>query len=349
VSDSTGPAKHEPRPKSWARREWRLLAGLTLSAICLFLAARGVSAEALGSVLSIARWEWTLLAAVVVVATTFLKAVRWKALFLPQRMRLSRVWSVFMVGQMLNVLLPARAGELGRIYLIGKDEKTNSATALSTVVAEKVVDLVMLSLAYLLVAVWLAITPIGLPDWLRDAGTVLIPLTAFASLALLLFARFGRPIWRFLGRGLRPLPARWQAGVNTLAEKTIDGLEAFRVGPARTQVWGWSLLIWMLMALINGLLFPAFGLALSPFVAILLLVVLMSGVAVPPLPGNLGVSAYLCQLVLSLFGTDQETALVYGVTVQIVVYLPLVVLGSLCLLWENWSLRRTTPTSRPVP
>jgi uncharacterized membrane protein YbhN (UPF0104 family) len=137
--------------------------------------------------------------------------------------------------------------------------------------------------------------------------------------------------------------------MNALAEKTIDGLEAFTDGPARIQVWGWSLLIWMLMALINGLLLPAFGLALSPFVAILLLVVLISGVAVPPLPGNVGVSAYLCQLVLSLFGTDQETAFVYGVTVQIVVYLPLVALGSICLLRENWSLRHAAPTSRPVP
>jgi uncharacterized membrane protein YbhN (UPF0104 family) len=82
--------------------------------------------------------------------------------------------------------------------------------------------------------------------------------------------------------------------------------------------------------------FHAFQLPLSVFVALFLLVVLMSGVAVPPLPGNLGVFPYLSQLVLSLFGVSRETALVYGIVLQVVAYLPLIILGTGCLLWENW-------------
>ena len=61
----------------------------------------------------------------------------------------------------------------------------------------------------------------------------------------------------------------------------------------------------------------------------------MSGVSIPPLPGNLGVFPYLCTLVLSLFGVDRETSLAYGLVLQGVVYLPLILLGSLCMLREN--------------
>lgn len=98
--------------------------------------------------------------------------------------------------------------------------------------------------------------------------------------------------------------------------------------------------------MIHSLVFNAFHLSLSPYVALLLLVVLMSGVSVPPLPGNLGVFPYLCVLVLSLFGVNRETSLVYGIVLQIVAYLPLIVLGSASMLWENWSLRRSSLLSR---
>jgi hypothetical protein len=101
------------------------------------------------------------------------------------------------------------------------------------------------------------------------------------------------------------------------------------------------------MALTNALVFFAFDLELSPYVALVLLVVLMSGVALPPLPGNLGVFVYLCILVLSLFDVNRETALVYGITLQIVAFLPLVVVGLACLLWENLHAKRESAISQP--
>ena len=71
----------------------------------------------------------------------------------------------------------------------------------------------------------------------------------------------------------------------------------------------------------------------------------MSGVAAPPLPGNLGVFPYLTQLTLSLFGVPVETGLVYGLVLQAVAYLPLVLLGLVLLVRENWALRRPSASS----
>jgi hypothetical protein len=62
---------------------------------------------------------------------------------------------------------------------------------------------------------------------------------------------------------------------------------------------------------------------------------------VPPLPGNLGVFPYLCQLVLSLFGIHRETGLIFGLVLQAASYLPVIVLGLACLLRENAALRRS--------
>jgi len=324
--------------KLHAPSRWRLLAGLGLSALCLFLAVRKVSLANVGSLLAGAGWGSVLLAMATTVVLTTIKAARWRALFLPRQVPMAKAWSAFMIGQMLNALLPARAGEVGRIYLIGAEEEGASrTTALFTIVVEKVVDLVMLALAYLSVALWLAATPIGVPKWLREAGISLIPLTILALGTLFLLARVGNPAWQRLRAVLKPLPEQWLAAADTIARRTIAALNQSAAGGARSQVWCFSLLAWLLMALVNRLILHAYDLALSPGVALLLLVVLMTGVAVPPLPGTLGVFPYLCQLVLLLFGVDRETGLAYGLTLQVVTYLPLITLGLACLIGHNLS------------
>ena len=310
------------------------------------LAVRQISIDDLGTAIAMARWEWVALAVVVVVASSSLKAVRWRVLFFPRRVPIGRTWSVFMIGQMLNILLPARAGEVGRIYLIGDEGAVSHAAALSTVVVEKIVDLVMLTLAFFIVALWLVTTSTDFPDWLRDAGMGLVLLAALGLASILLLARLGRRIWHLLRRTLKPAPARWIAVADSAVEQAISALGSLQHSQARFQIWTWSLLIWALMALTNALVFLAFDLELSPYVALVLLVVLMSGVALPPLPGNVGVFVYLCILVLSLFAVNRETALVYGITLQIVAFLPLVVVGFACLLWENWRAKRGFTTIR---
>jgi N-acetylglucosaminyldiphosphoundecaprenol N-acetyl-beta-D-mannosaminyltransferase len=315
--------------------------GLTLSALCLWLAFRDVSLPALLDALSLARWEWAALAVTIVVANTLFKAARWRALFLPRRVSLRSLWGIFLIGQMLNAVLPARAGEVGRIYYAGETGAVSRAAALSTVVAEKVADLVMLALAYLIVARWLTTRPAGIPAWLRDAGAGLLPLAALALGGLLLFAYAGRWLWQVLRPGLRFLPGRWREKADRAAGQALDAFRVFRDVRVSAMLWGLSLSIWLLMALINGLMFRAFDLPLPPGAALLLLVVLMSGVAVPPLPGSLGVFPYLCVLVLSLFDVSRERSLAYGLALQAVAYAPLILLGTVSLLRQHWRARRS--------
>ncbi len=321
------------------RREWRLALGLALSALCIYLAIRGVSLPALVTALATAQWGWVAFAVLVVLVGSALKAWRWQTLFFPDRIPFGRGWSVFLIGQMLNIVLPARAGEIGRIYYISRDPSVTKAKALSTVLVEKMVDVAMLALAYGVAAAWLATTPIDSQQWLRGAGQGLLPLAAVAIAVLLLFAYAGRRAWAWARRLLRPLPLKWQRTLDAAAGQMIDAFEVLRHGPTSAKVWMASLSIWFLSAWTNVLLFKAFHLPLSAGVSVFLLVVLMSGVAVPPLPGNLGVFPYLSQVVLTLFGIERGLALAYGIALQAVAYLPLVVAGTACLIGEHWRLR----------
>jgi nicotinamide riboside transporter PnuC len=70
--------------------------------------------------------------------------------------------------------------------------------------------------------------------------------------------------------------------------------------------------------------------------AIVLFLVLQVGVAVPSSPGRVGVFQYLTILALGLFGLSKEIGLLAGVLLHLVVFLPIVSLGS-WFLWRSWS------------
>jgi uncharacterized membrane protein YbhN (UPF0104 family) len=61
------------------------------------------------------------------------------------------------------------------------------------------------------------------------------------------------------------------------------------------------------------------------------MVVLKVGVAMPSVPGKLGVFHYLCTLALGAFGLDKGVALGYAVLLYFVVFGPPVLLGAFFL------------------
>ena len=323
----------------WLRREWRFVIGLLLGVLCLILAARNVSSASVTATLADFRWEWAVLALGCVLLASLAKAARWQALFYPQPIPLARAWSIFLVGQMLNIVLPTRVGEVGRIYLVGEAEQISKMSVLSTVLAEKVADMIMLLLALIGLALWPAREAIEFPAWLQKSALGLA-LTAALGLSILLVCVYhGEHLGWLDRRLLRLLPARVRERVSEWARSAWEGFEALRHWRVSVQVWGWSLLVWCLATLSHYFVFLALGLALSLYAALFLLVVIMVGVALPT-PGKLGVFHYLCILTLSLFAIDRDRALGYGVLMHLIAFAPIALLG-LGFFWkENWQLGR---------
>jgi uncharacterized membrane protein YbhN (UPF0104 family) len=69
---------------------------------------------------------------------------------------------------------------------------------------------------------------------------------------------------------------------------------------------------------------------------LLVLIGLMAGIAVPSVPGRIGIFEYICVLALAVFGIKQTQALTYGILLHAVVFLPVLVLGVLALLRLSW-------------
>ena len=305
---------------------WLWVAGIFLSVIALAFAVRGVRWPEVWEAIRSARLALVLLGLLTVLLTTVAKAARWRWLLYPEheRLRLRDLLAALLVGQMLNTLIPARAGDLGRAYHLGEHARVSKATVLGSVVAEKAMDMVMLALCALITIPWLYLVP-----WVESSTLVLTVTAAMALLAVVAVAWFGERLLERLYPLLRRLPVGER--LSSLGRSGVNGLQVFRDGRASLAAWLWSGLAYVLAASTNYMLFAAMDIRLPAYVGLLLMVVLYLGVVPPSLPGKVGIFHGITVLTLTAFGVSASTALAYGALLHLTVFVPPTVLGLLIL------------------
>jgi uncharacterized protein (TIRG00374 family) len=318
----------------------RILLGALLGGVALWLAFRGVDAAALWAALGRVNYVWVVLSQLSLVGTVIITTARWRLLFYPdhrQRGWLNLTGSL-LVGQMLNILVPARLGEVARVYLAGASEGLSKTRIAGTLVLEKVSDLSIFALSVLLLLVTMT-----LPDWLRQSSSTLVISSVVAIVGVLLLSVWGRPLLGWLERFSARLPGGWGDRLVRHGHLVLDGLSALRSWRANAAVWGLSALSFISAAGTNYLLFRAFGLPLSFAAALFLLLVLQVGITPPSLPGKLGIFHYLVVLALAFFGVDRTLALSYALVLYVIALLSRVVAGGVWLAWLRWR-----PAERPA-
>jgi len=323
-------------------RGLRVILGTGLSLALLWLAFRDVPLSQVIAILTQADYRLVALALALVLASPLARAARWRLLYHPDQEGLGhlRLAEVLLIGQMLNIIVPTRLGEVARIYFMGKSQ--SRARTLGTIAVEKWLDILVLLLLALLVPVF-----VSLPPWFRDSrGNLALFATAFLGAALMLSYGKGR-LLALMGSLSRFLPEGWRARIHRATGLALGSLDVLRSPWVGLQLQGWSLLIWSLSVLVNYIIFLALGLPLSLAAALFLLIVLQVGVAVPSAPGKLGVFHYLCTLTLGFFGVEKGTAMGYAVLLYFVVFGPPSLLGAFLLWWEGVRRPPQSPQSLP--
>ncbi|MDB4935763.1 MAG: hypothetical protein JWP87_2735 [Labilithrix sp.] len=196
-------ADKSTKPKGFVRRHAaKLVASAVITAgIVYTLQKGGLTLVPEGGDFAHVR-VWTLpLYLVLVVAMSYFRAVRWRFLLrsfadVPTR----RVLAVSWIGFAAILLMPFRIGEIVRPYMLREKGKVSMSSATGTVMAERVVDGLFLSIVLALALVFVpTIHPlpekvVGLPisvHQVRASGFVMLGVftTAFATIAVFYFAR----------------------------------------------------------------------------------------------------------------------------------------------------------------
>lgn len=270
---------------------------------------------------------WLVVAALLLnMVGVLLRAARWRLMFRRRSVpSFRRLIAALLVGQAVNVLMPARLGDLARATLTGTGE---TAYTLGTLVVEKALDLLMLAA----LVVWL-LSQATLPAWWRGSGQALV-ITSAVALAAVMALVVGR---RWIARMLERLVTRWRhpliLRLSTVVSQLLFSLDTLGRLAQLLPVLAWSVLIWTLYGVGNYVLLGAVGERPSVLAALFLLVVLQLGIAVPSSPGRIGVFHYLCVQALAVFGVGGATALSYAVILHLISVIVPMAIGA-ALAWR---------------
>lgn len=278
----------------------RVAVGAAISLAAVVVVIHGVDLGRTASILGHASLGWLALVIVLQSIDVTLRAVRWQRLVAPIRaVSLLSMLGYLLVGYLANNLLPARLGELVRSHYIGDREGISRASALGTVVVERVVDT-----AVVVIIGAVAILVLHVRGVVASAVLVGLAVTALLVLALLLAVAAHR-----LPGAARFAVAieRWPK-VASLGRRLRAGLAVARRPRTLAEAVGLSFGAWGASILAFAAAGQAIGLHLTMGEAALLVAGVALATAIPSGPGYLGTFELAAVTIGTTLGLPAEQA-----------------------------------------
>jgi glycosyltransferase 2 family protein len=269
---------------------------------------------------------------------------RWWYLF-PPGSNPQGITPAMMIGYMANNVLPLRAGEVVRVYVVARRWTAPSGaatrshpfwTTLATLIVERVLDSLVV---VLILAALVLVVPV--PRFLQVAALVVLAID-LASVTMLI-AVVTAP--ELCARLITLLVGRWPRllrRVLTAFETFVHGLDGIRTPSHAVPLIGWTILVWLAPAFAAWTVLTALDLHL-PFVAPWAVLAFVGlGVSIPSAPGYVGVFHAAAVLAVGLFGVPRSAGVGYALLFHASQILPVTLLGWLYLLREHMSLGEAT-------
>ena len=229
------------------------------------------------------------------------RTLRWQGLLASiRRVAFARVLLYVLIGYLANNLLPARLGELVRSHYLGDRERFSRATALGTIVVERVLDTAVLVAIASIAIIVLQVRGIVANAVLLGVGVagLLVIALAFALIAHRLpFAE-----------GLAALVDRWPPIVG-LAKRLGGGLAIARRPRTVAAAIAWSGLAWGATIVGFAAAGQAIGVQLTWAEAALLAAGVALSTAIPAGPGYIGTFELAGVQIAAVFGVPADLAL----------------------------------------
>jgi hypothetical protein len=245
-----------------------------------------------------------------------------------------------LIGYLANNVLPARLGELVRSHYLGDREGISRASALGTVVVERVVDLVAV-IAIASVAL-LVLSVRGIV-----ASAVLVG-AAVTGLFLVVLA-LGIVAHRLPGADrVRAAVERWPQ-VRELASRLQGGLAV--AGKPRTlaEALGVSVVAWTVAILAWAAVGQSIGVQLSIGQAALLSSGVALASAIPAGPSNLGTFELAAVGIGNAIGVPADSAFALALIVHATILVVTSIGGGIALTRIGWVRRSQEPQEAPRP
>jgi glycosyltransferase AglD len=225
-----------------------------------------------------------------------LRGVRYKGILesLEVKTSLAVATACIFISQTANLIVPARLGDLVRVFILNHEHETPISTGISSLVVERLFDIVMVALLGLITLPFV----LNVPQWIFLL--IVVPLGA-GALFLLILIMIGKVSSknRYIRLILTMLEEIRRASLN------IRSLFQFSVI---------SVIIWLLDIAVCIFVVLMFGQQVSVPVVVLAIVIGNLVKAVPLTPGGVGTYELAVALTFQLSGMEPALAFIIAVT-----------------------------------
>ena len=307
----------------------RWLVGLAISGIFMWLVVRTTNLQQVAQTVTGSQKIYLIPTTLSIVVATALRALRWQLCFSPQdKLTYTQSASAYGAGSIAGQVIPARLGDLIRVYVLGQFSSASASKGLGTLVVERLSDMfaVVIFLAVLL--------PLfSLPSWIKLADGFAAAVAVVALVIVYLLARRGEdlrePGW---------ISARHALHVGFgLLRQILDGFSAVKDPRRAVLILLVSFAVWAVQVLTYSMSFQAVHIPLGTKEGALMTFVLALTAIIPTGPGYAGSFELAAASVLGMFSVDRAVAIGYLEFTRIPTLLGLVIFAAASLLALKFS------------
>ncbi len=326
-----------------------LIIGLAITAGALYYTLHNVSLKDLATSFKTVDYIFILPGVVLMLLSFLFRALRWRILISPMKQVKARdLYSPLMVGYMANIL-PARAGELIRAYLLSKKHSITFSGAFASIIVERLFDIIAILLLFAWVFMFNA--QVLNSDATLSGVSLQTLATRFGELSAVLVVALITFIYMMLAHKeklmtliqwvIRPLPAKWHDKVEYLVEEFSLGCAIARNFSALLKITLYTGLVWATIVMSYLPFYFAYDLDNKSLESLVLLTVLVSIlIVVLPTPAFLGsFNAAILIGLHDIMGVAELTAVSFGMVVWAVNFGVILIGGFYFILHDHLSVK----------
>lgn len=332
------------------KKSGQLIIGLIVAFAAVYYTMRNVSVSELMDSFRHVNYIWLLPTFVLMCLTYVARAIRWRMLLLPvKEVKTFELFSPLMVGFMASVL-PARAGELVRAYLLGKKFELSFASSLATIVVERLFDMILLLFLFSWILVFhgeifdsnIAWSGISIRDLAFQFGIFSLALVLVLIAFIYLLTFHNEKAMALMHWLVRPFPEKWQFKLIQMTETFRQGLGVFRNLRALVFIAVATVGVWALIVLQYYPLYWAYSLQDKSVTSLILLTVMVCIlITVLPTPAFLGsFNAGVLIALHEIMGEAEVAAVSFGFVAWGVNFAVIVLGGVYFILHDHISVRK---------
>jgi glycosyltransferase 2 family protein len=317
------------------------IAGLVISVLLLFLSLKDIKFQETVEAMKKADLRFVFIPTFFIFCAVTLSAFKW-ARITGNNVKVSQTFLALIIGLFVNNVLPARIGEVVRGYVLSKKTGISLPYAISTVLVDRIFDLVGL-----LLLTFIFFPKQSLPLQVSRSLYILVSLliVLMAGLIIMSRERFVKSITGRLSRIDRPFFAR-------LAGRVIEVQENLRRINSPLNLLRFvviAFLQWLAMS--SALLFSilTLGISINPLYVPFVCALLNMGLTVPSSPGYVGIYQFLLVYLLSIFGVPKHQGFAVSILFHASWYIPYNILGFLFLMKEHLKIKELKGLEEPNP